>query len=177
MTIPTPSEERRTLLVTTLRKAERPMTGAELSSRLGVSRQAIVNDVAILRAGGEQILGSPRGYVIGENGSAGGIVATVASRHDREGSRRETEILVDRGISVLDVVVEHPLYGEVQANLMIDTRADIERYIDILMADEAQPLSALTRGVHLHHVRAPNADALDAARRELAAEGFLLQDD
>jgi transcriptional regulator of NAD metabolism len=177
MTIPTPSEERRTRLVSALRGADRPMTGAELSQRLGVSRQAIVNDVAILRAGGEPIVGSPRGYLIGENGSAGGILATIASRHDPEGARRESEILVDRGISVLDVVVEHPLYGEVQANLTIDSRADIERSMDLLMADDAQPLSTITQGVHLHHVRTPNADALEAAKRELAAEGFLLQDD
>jgi transcriptional regulator of NAD metabolism len=175
MAAQTPSERRRSSLVEILREADAPVTGSDLSSSLGVSRQAVVNDVAILRAMGEPILGSPRGYVSGDRGDER-PVAAIACRHDRATSRRETEILVDRGISILDVVVEHPLYGEVQANLFIDSRSDIDRYMEILESD-AQPLSALTGGVHLHHVRAPSADALEAAKRELAEAGILLADD
>jgi transcriptional regulator of NAD metabolism len=175
MAAQTPSERRRSSLVEILRGADAPVTGSDLSSSLGVSRQAVVNDVAILRAMGEPILGSPRGYVVGD-GADDRSLATIACRHDRATARRETEILVDRGISILDVVVEHPLYGEVQANLFIDSRSDIDRYMEILESD-AQPLSALTGGVHLHHVRAPSADALEAAKRELAEAGILLARD
>jgi transcriptional regulator of NAD metabolism len=77
----------------------------------------------------------------------------------------------------LDVVVEHPLYGEVQANLFIESRTDIDRYLEILESEGSQPLSALTAGVHIHHVRAPNPDALEAAKRELAEAGILLEED
>ena len=170
-----PSEERRSRLVSILRSSDSPVTGADLSAQLGVSRQVIVNDVAIVRATGEQILGSPRGYVLTDGDER--PIATIACRHERVGFRRELEILVDRGISVVDVVVEHPLYGEVAANLLVQARSDIDRYIEALDREDAQPLSALTRGVHLHHVRVPNLDALEAARRELAAEGILLADD
>jgi transcriptional regulator of NAD metabolism len=159
-----------------LQAAGAPVTGTDLAAELGVSRQVIVNDVAIVRASGEPVLGSPRGYVLTE-AADDRPSATIACRHDRAGSRRELEILVDRGISVVDVVVEHPLYGEVAANLLVASRADIDRYVDMLEGEDAQPLSALTAGVHLHHVRAPNLDALDAARRELAEAGFLLADD
>jgi transcriptional regulator of NAD metabolism len=141
-----------------------------------VSRQVIVNDVAILRASGEPILGSPRGYVMTE-ATDETPVATIACRHDPDGWRQELEILVDRGIAVIDVVVEHPLYGELIASLLVETRADIERYLAALDGDDALPLSALTGGVHLHHVRAPNPDALEAARRELDEAGLLLTDD
>ena len=78
---------------------------------------------------------------------------------------------------MIDVVVEHPLYGEFVANLLVETRADIERYLEALDDHDALPLSALTGGVHLHHVRAPNPDALEAARRELDEAGLLLTDD
>jgi transcriptional regulator of NAD metabolism len=49
-------------IVELLREGHRPITGSELSLSLGVSRQAIVNDMAILRAAGEPIDGSPQGY-------------------------------------------------------------------------------------------------------------------
>lgn len=176
MSTPSLSEERRARMLQLLQAAGAPVTGTDLAAELGVSRQVIVNDVAIVRAGGEPVLGSPRGYVLTEVADDRPS-ATIACRHDRAGSRRELEILVDRGISVVDVVVEHPLYGEVAANLLIASRADVDRYVERLESEDAQPLSALTGGVHLHHVRAPSLDALDAARRELAEAGFLLADD
>jgi transcriptional regulator of NAD metabolism len=171
-----PSEERRERLVAILREAEAPVTGSELAEELGVSRQVIVNDVAIVRASGEPVLGSPRGYVLTAEADDRPLAA-IACRHDEEGSRRELEILVDRGLTVVDVVVEHPLYGEVVANLLVRSRADIDRYIELLEVEGAQPLFVLTGGVHVHHVRFPNADALEAARRELAEAGILLADD
>ena len=171
----TPSEERRAHIVAILREGDGPTTGAALSTTLGVSRQAIVNDIAILRASGEPIHGSPRGYFLGE-GAGGGTLAQLACVHDRDASRDELEILVDRGIMVLDVVVEHELYGEVQASMMVSSRADVDRYMDALISSGAKPLSSLTNGVHVHHVRAPSPDALEAAKRDLAGRGFLLED-
>jgi len=176
MSTPTPSEERRSRLVDRLRSSQAPVTGSDLAAELGVSRQVIVNDVAIVRASGVPILGSPRGYVLVEGGDDRPI-STISCRHDHEGNRREFEILVDRGIEVVDVVVEHPVYGELTASLLVRSRADVEGYIEAIAGDGAQPLWALTDGVHLHHVRAPSADALDAAKRELAEAGILLADD
>jgi hypothetical protein len=153
------------------------VTGSELSSLLGVSRQAIVNDVAILRASGEPIVGSPQGYLLAKRESTVGEPnAIIACKHGRDGARRELEILVDHGITVVDVVVEHALYGEVHANLMVSSRTDVERYAGRLLSQDAQPLSSLTGGVHLHNLHAPTPDALDAAKRELREEGFLLED-
>ena len=169
----TPTEQRRARLMAILRSSGAPVTGGDLSSALGVSRQAIVNDVAILRAMGEPILGSPRGYVRVE-GSEDRPIATIACRHDEEGNRREFEILVDRGIDVIDVVVEHPVYGEVAGTLLVRSRADVDRYMEAMQHEGVQPLWALTDGVHLHHLHAPSADALDAAKRELAEAGILL---
>ncbi len=166
---------RRQRIVELLRLAARPITGTELSTVTGVSRQAVVNDIAILRAAGEPIQGSPRGYVL-ESARRGGVEAVIACAHDRDGSRRELECLVDHGVEVLDVVVEHPLYGEVRANLMISSHEDVERYIVALAERNAQPLSSLTGGVHLHHVRADDQDSIDAAMKDLAAQGMIVQD-
>ena len=168
--------ERRLTLVEMLRQTHTPVTGSELSTKLGVSRQAVVNDIAILRAGGEPIIGGPRGYQLAVSTADAWPVAVLACRHDRERSRRELEILVAHDLTVIDVVVEHKLYGEVRANLLIYSKADVDRYMDKLDAERAQPLSALTGGVHLHHVGVPSPEKLEAAKAELAAEGFLLEE-
>jgi uncharacterized protein len=168
------SERRRERIGRILQDADDPVTGSDLASRLGVSRQVIVNDVAILRAAGHPIVGSPHGYLLSDR--VGGATDVVACRHARDSGRRELGILVEHGITVLDVIVEHAIYGEIRANLMVESRADIERYAGVLERSGQSPLSALTGGVHLHTVRAPNPDALEAARRALREAGLLIED-
>jgi len=164
---------RREHIVELLRDGRRSITGSELSTALGVSRQAIVNDMAILRAAGEPIGGSPRGYRWhGEQTS--GVFATLACRHDREGCQKELETLVAHGVAVLDVVVDHELYGEIRADMNVWTHRDVQRYAEVLYGSDVEPLSSLTGGVHVHHVRAPDPVALGSARSDLALLGFLL---
>lgn len=170
----THSEERRRELVSVLREAGGPMRGADLAARLGVSRQVIVNDMAVLRAEGRPIIGSPQGYLLLDRGHPPGQYAVLACRHDREGSRAELTALVDLGVTIVDVVVDHPLYGELRGNLMISSRQDVDRFLEALDQGEAELLSALTGGVHLHTVRASSAEALERARRALRDAGFLL---
>ena len=124
---------------------------------LGVSRQAIVNDIAILRASGQAIIGGPHGYRVGR---VSGLIEVIHCNHQPDRGREEWEILLDRGIAVLDV-------GE--------TRADIDRHAATIAEAGEAPLSVITGGRHTHTVRAPNQDALDAAKRELSERGILDQ--
>jgi transcriptional regulator of NAD metabolism len=163
---------RRERIVELLREAHRAITGSELSVTVGVSRQAIVNDMAILRAAGEPIGGSPRGYHW-DGDLTSGVFAILTCAHDREGSQQELETLVAHGITVHDVATEHPLYGEVRADLMISSHRDVARYAGVLHSSDTQPLSSLTDGVHRHRVRAPDDVALASARGDLALLGLL----
>jgi transcriptional regulator of NAD metabolism len=172
----TGGRQRRIALLEALHQTAAPVTGSELSTKLAVSRQAVVNDIAILRAGGEPIIGGPRGYQLAVSTADAWPVAVLACRHDRDTSRRELEILVGHDLTVIDVVVEHQMYGEVRANLLIYSKADVDKYMQKLDTERAQPLSALTGGVHLHHVGVPSPEKLEAAKRDLAAEGFLLEE-
>lgn len=146
------------------------MTGSKLSSLLGVSRQAIVNDIAILRASGEAVVGGPHGYRLGR---VSGLLEIIHCNHPPERGREELEILLDRGIAVLDVGVNHSVFGEVRASVVVETRADIERHAAAIAEAGEAPLSVITGGRHSHTVRAPNQDALDAAKRELRERGIL----
>ncbi|MGZ6544921.1 MAG: 3H domain-containing protein [Actinomycetota bacterium] len=169
-----PSTERRTRLLGILRDADEPVTGSQLSTRLGVSRQAIVNDIAILRASGHPIEGGQDGYRL--SAGPGGFMAVIRCSHPPTRGREEWEILLDRGISILDVGVEHSIFGEIRAPVLVETRADIDRHAETITKAGEAPLSAITGGVHSHTVRAPNRDALEAAKRELFERGILQED-
>lgn len=57
-------EERREKLVELLKNTESPLSGTRLSRLLHVSRQVIVNDIALLRAANVDILSTNRGYLL-----------------------------------------------------------------------------------------------------------------
>ncbi len=157
-----------------LLKAGGCLTGAELARRLGVSRQVIVQDIAILRAAGEDIVATPQGYRLGT-----GVVApyrvVLAVRHRPEQTRSELETMVDCGLRVLDVVVEHPVYGELRGLLMLSSRQDVAAFLDRVARSGAALLSTLTSGVHLHTVEASHPEALIQARDRLRVLGILLE--
>ena len=101
---------RRQAILDRLRAADRPVSASALASERNVSRQIIVGDIAILRAGGAEISATPRGYVLPQ--TTDGITRTIACRHTLAQTGQELDILVDNGCTVLDVIVEHPVYAE-----------------------------------------------------------------
>jgi transcriptional regulator of NAD metabolism len=166
--------KRRRRIVECLRQHDAPVRGGELARRLQVSRQCLVQDVAILRAGGEQIVATPRGYCLPES-SSHAHRAILACRHSPERTQEELEILVDHGVKILDVIVEHPLYGELRGSLALESRADVRDFLAQLRAARATLLSSLTGGVHLHTVEASRPEMIVRAKRRLRARGFLLK--
>ncbi|HUZ77407.1 MAG TPA: transcription repressor NadR [Chloroflexota bacterium] len=164
---------RRRRLVELLVGAARPVTGAELAEQLGVSRQVVVQDCALLRAAGEDIISTPRGYLLppGPKGER----AVLASRHARDHTVDELNILVDHGLTVVDVVVEHSLYGELRGLLMLASRQDVAEFAERLASHEISLLSELTDGVHLHTVEAPSLARLESACAALRERGFLIE--
>lgn len=168
------ADERRRRIVLWMRSHGAPIRGGELAKRFRVSRQCLVQDVAILRAGGEQILATPRGYRLPEKPDHAHR-AILACRHAPERTEEELEILVDHGVRVLDVIVEHPLYGELRGSLMIESRADVQDFLKQVRAMHASLLSTLTGGVHLHTVEASRPEMISRAKARLRARGFLLR--
>jgi uncharacterized protein len=151
-----------------------PIQGGELAKRFHVSRQCVVQDMAILRAGGEKIVATPRGYRLPEDANHGHR-EILACRHAPERTGEELEILVDHGVRVLDVSVEHPLYGELRGSLAIESRADAQDFMKRVKATHAALLSELTHGVHLHTVEASRPEMIARAKAHLRARGFLLK--
>ena len=167
------SEERRAAILRDLRASAAPVSAAALAALYGVSRQIVVGDVALLRAAGEHILATPRGYMMQQ--PAAGLVRQVACRHRDEEMAAELYAVTDAGCAVLDVVVEHPLYGQLTGALQLHCRADVDAFLRRCASADARPLSELTGGTHLHTLSCPDDAAFERARRALRALGFLLE--
>ena len=170
-------EKRRAQILTLLEEATTPLTGSWLSSTLGVTRQIIVGDVAVLRARGEQIVATPQGYLLYTPQVSNAHRTTVAVRHgdDQATIAQELNLIVDLGGVVVDVTVEHPLYGELTANLQIASRADVQQFVEKMQELQAEPLLVLTDGYHLHAIEAPTRTVMGAIREALREAGYLAE--
>jgi len=167
-------EARRRAIVALLQAANGPVTGTELAEKMGVSRQVIVQDIALLKARNEPIVATPQGYVWLEAPNPPLVTRVVACRHTPEETERELLLLVDHGVNVVDVIVEHPIYGELRGTLMIRSREDVQRFIGKVRAERASLLSSLTGGLHLHTLQAPEVSRLDRACQALREAGILV---
>ena len=166
------ADERRTKLLEILQDKNEYQNATRLAQELGVSRQIIVSDVAILRERGWDIISTPRGYLLDER-SDWGYSGTVACRHDGEGVRREFYIVVDNGGAVIDISVEHPIYGQITARLDIRSRYDADLFIDRCREEKAVLLSALTDGLHLHRIGVQRREDFLRIRAALKEAGIL----
>lgn len=162
---------RRERILEYLKAADQPLSATALARRLSVSRQIIVGDVALLRAAGESITATPRGYVLER--SRAGVVRRVACQHRSEDMERELTLMVDQGCIVENVIVEHPVYGQLTGLLELSSRYDVAQFIRKVEQNAARPLSLLTDGIHLHTLRCPDQAAFDRAAAALEREGFL----
>ena len=77
-------EERRRLVVERLRAAKSPVRGSDLAAEQGVSRQVIVQDIALLRSAGVNVASTNRGYVLVEGGVPAACRRTFKVRHGED---------------------------------------------------------------------------------------------
>lgn len=166
------ADQRRAKLLEILQGKEEYLNSTRLSQQLGVSRQIIVSDVAILRERGWDIISTPRGYLLDERADWG-YTGAVVCRHDEDGVQREFYIVVDNGGAVIDIAVEHPIYGQLTAALDIRSRYDADLFLARCREEKAVLLSALTDGVHLHHIGVQRKEDFLRIRAALGEAGLL----
>ena len=169
-------EERRIKILSKLQESDTPLTGTALAKMFRVSRQVIVQDIALLRTGGVSVFATPEGYIMPSATPQAAARRVVAACHTSPAQmRRELEIVVDRGGTVVDVSIEHPVYGEISAPLMLRSRMGVDVFMAHFEAGESAPISALTDGVHLHTLEAPGEEEMKAITEALRREGLLVE--
>ncbi len=163
--------ERRRAIHMLLLAEDHPISASSLAGQFSVSRQVIVNDIALLRAAGLSVIATPRGYLIPREEH--GILHQIVCCHDAAGMAEELNTIVDCGCSILNVIVEHPIYGQLIGELRIASRFDVELFIARVQNSDALPLSCLTEGVHMHTLSCPSEAAFSRLEQLLKEKGFL----
>lgn len=164
---------RRERIIEELKRENGPVSGSELARRMGVSRQVIVQDIALLRTSYKNILSTNRGYLLYTEPQQKLYRRVIKVRHKKEDIVRELDSIVDAGGRVLNVIIEHEIYGQLTGDLIIHNRADVRKFMHKVEEYGTKPLTDLTEGVHFHTVEAEREEILDAVVKALAAEGFL----
>lgn len=163
--------DRQQRMLDAFQQSSDPLTGTELALRCGVTRQVVVHDIAILRAAGEAILSTPRGYCLQRMVPAGHqVILSVC--HPPALTETELCILVDYGVHILDVQVDHPIYGDLRGSLHLSSRRDVDVFMSSVRTSSAVLLSSLTDGSHLHTVWCADLTRLAEAIEALRSAGI-----
>lgn len=169
-----PASQRREEILTLLSQSKgRTLSASSIASHFHVSRQIIVGDIALLRAGGADIVSTARGYLLQETGK--GIIRVITCCHDEATLCDELYIVVDNGGAVLDISVEHPVYGVISAPLRIFSRYDADELANSLAVHHAAPLLTLGGGVHSHTISCPDESSCKRICEQLKEKGILVE--
>lgn len=167
--------ERREEIMKILKTSKSPVSGTKLAKQLRVSRQVIVQDMALIRANGIEIISTNRGYIITADKDVSRVFKVI---HTDEQVEEELNLFVDLGGKAEDVFVYHKVYGVIKAPLNIKSRRDVKNYLEDISTGKSTQLKNLTSGYHYHTIFADNEHVLDMIQEELSKKGFLakLQD-
>lgn len=168
-------EDRRAQILQMLKEQNTPLSGTALANHFHVSRQVIVQDIALMRAENHSILSTHRGYLFRDSETADTLPKRVFYvRHSTQQVLEEFLCILELGGKILDVAVDHEIYGQIRADLLVENHADAKEFYEKLLNCRDNPLKVLTDDCHFHTVTAPSEKLLDLIQQELAAKGFLL---
>ncbi|NLJ91042.1 MAG: transcription repressor NadR [Clostridiales bacterium] len=169
------SRERRNKLIQILENSYKPISGSELAKKLGVSRQVIVQDVALLRAADADIISTNKGYVLFKE-YPNKVTRSFLVKHSTQEIEEELCLIIDRGGRILDVGVSHGIYGNISTELIINNRQDVYEFVARLKSGKVTPLKELTGDIHVHTVEADSEEILDKIEAALAEKGYLYKE-
>ena len=168
-------EARRIQILQLLKEQGSPLSGTALAKRLHVSRQVIVQDIALMRAENHLILSTNKGYIYRSEDIGNTQPKRVFFvRHNTDQVYDEFLSVIELGGKVLDVAVEHEIYGQIRVDLLIETLQDAADFADKINSCRDNPLKILTDDQHYHTVAAPSEKLLDLIEMELQQKGYLL---
>ena len=164
-------EERRGKIIQALKNSDKAVSATTLAKEFDVSRQVIVQDVALLRANGKNIFSTNRGYLIQEDEETTRVFKV---QHEDDEVEKELTTIVDLGGTVEDVFVYHKVYGVLRAEMNIKSRMDIRNYMEEIRSGKSSPLKNITSNYHYHNVSADSEETLDMVEQALSEKKFLI---
>ena len=164
--------ERRTAIMDQIKNSDRPVSGSALARTFQVSRQVIVQDMAVIRASTPGILSTTRGYVLQQDKDIA-CTREFKVRHGQEQAAEELNLIVDCGGRVKNISISHRVYGRVTAEMDIRSRQDVNEFVQAINSSHSSVLSSATSGYHYHLIEASSQARLDLIGEQLKKAGFL----
>lgn len=164
--------ERRNDMIIQIQKSEVPVPARRLASIYEVSRQVVVQDIALIRASGYHIISTNRGYILSEPEYVSRIYKV---RHTDEQLEEELCAIVDLGGCVENVMVNHRVYGHMEAELHVNSRRRVKEFLEDIRNGKSSPLKNITSDYHYHTVKADSEETLDMIEAALREKGFLIE--
>ena len=166
------ADKRREEILSLIGNAENPIPANVLAERFAVSRQVIVQDIALLRANGLDVTATNRGYVLNTKMQA---TRVFKCRHSFEEIVDEGVLIIEAGGRVEDIFVNHRVYGRISARLDLINKTHVEELYRSLVSGASKPLMSVTDGYHYHTVSADSEKVLDEIESILRTRGFLIE--
>lgn len=165
-------EERRQRIIQILKDSSSPVSGSDLAKTLNVSRQIIVQDVALLRAKNSNIISTFQGYILEKSLKYERVFKV---KHSDEQTEEELNLFVDFGGVIKDVFVYHKVYDVIRAELNLKSRREVREYLEKFKNGKSKSLKEVTSDYHYHTILAESEKDLDAIMEELRKRGFLAE--
>ena len=160
--------KRQNEIIKFLQESNDPISGEVLGEKFGVSRQVIVKDIGMLKAFGVEIVSTNKGYKID---TSHGLTKIIESSHDDSAIKDELNTIVDNGGVVIDIFINHPVYGVIRKDLNIKSRNGVNNFVKNM--DISTPLKNLTANVHYHTISAKDEESLKKIEKALGEKGYL----
>ena len=165
--------ERRAFIIDKIKNSEKPVSGKALADFCAVCRPVIVQDIALIRAAGYDVISTNRGYILQETKTEASRIFKV--NHTDEQLEEEMNAIVDLGGRIINVIVNHRVYGQMEAPLGITSRKKVADFMEDIRSGKSSPLKNITSGYHYHKIEAENEETLDLIEATLREKGILVE--
>ena len=163
--------DRRADIIQQIKESRTPVSGTKLALRYEVSRQVIVQDIALIRASGYDIISTNRGYILNAPKS---VSRDFKVQQTDEQLEEELCAIVDLGGCVENVMINHRVYGHMEAVLGVNSRRKVAEFMEDIRSGKSSPLKNITSNYHYHRVSADSKETLDMIEEDLRQRGFLV---
>ena len=164
---------RREKIIEIMSNQKEPVSGSDLAKKFSVSRQVIVQDIALIRAAGYEIIATNRGYILNQPKK---VCRIFKVQHTDEQLEEELNTIVDLGGCVDNVMIHHRVYGKMEAELALSSRRKVGAFMEDIRSGKSSPLKNITSNYHYHKVSADSEETLDLIEQELREKGFLVEE-
>ena len=167
--------ERREAIIEMMKIDNVALSGTKLARLHGVSRQVIVQDIALIRAAGYDVISTNKGYILNTPLEKSTVERVFKVKHSDEQIEDELCSIVDLGGCIVNTMINHKVYGHLEAPLNIKSRRNVTEFMKDIHSGKSSPLKNVTSGYHYHTISADSEETLELIEKTLRDKQILVE--